>query len=167
MAAIVRNLEHIGMTIAEGVIDLVDDSLDGIIRVLNKIQADRVEGEAQDTRHGHQEDAVAGGVKAPVAEHGGHALLQRRGGVGLVGAVVAIMDTEQVEAIVREASQISQIVVDMVEIEKHLKDRVFQAMRLGRKTPVHDLAGINTRFNASRRHGVSIPPRRPGVQPTG
>lgn len=147
--AVVADRHDIGMAVAEGIVDLIDDGADPVVGRHDEVQADGIENETQYARHGQQEDAVAIGPRVARQQHCNHAITQRAGLVGLVRAVVAVVEAEQVEPVVRKEPDGLEVFVHAVEVEQHLEDAIGQPVRLRLKPLMDHFTRVKTRFHYS------------------
>ena len=129
------------MTFAEGVAHLGDDCAQATVRVLAVEQTDRIEYPAEHARQAQQTHAAAGQVDAGTAQ----GLVDPGAQAARRGCMVAVVQAQQIEAIVGEQAVPCVQLWQGVDVHQEVEQPVDEAIQRRHLAPVHDLAAVQNR----------------------
>ncbi len=112
------------MALAERVVHLIEDGRQRARAVVAEVEAQRIEGPAENARHAQKADGPALKVDVRRRQLGLDVGPQR----AIPWAVVPVAEAEEIEAVVREEAQIGLQAGQFVQVDQHLEDAVAQAM---------------------------------------
>ena len=133
------NLKQVGVPLAEGVVDLIQHRDELAVGVSAEVQADRVEREAEQPRHGQQADFEPFGANSRGVELLFDLAPQ---GYRTAIAVIARAEGKQVEPVKREQPQAPVECAQLIEIEQHHRELVGEPVPFGPQPPVHHVAAV-------------------------
>ena len=131
-AVVALDRDQVGVALAEGVVDLPQDRRQGAVAAVAEEHRQRIEGPAEDPRHGEQPDRPAVGGETG----GAHRPLDLSLEID-ARPVAAIAGEEggEIEAIDREEAEPAVEIGQLVEIDQHRPDAIGETM-LARPQPM-------------------------------
>ena len=118
--------DQVAVALPEGVVDLVEHGAEPTVGVVAEVDAERIEGMAEDARQREQADGPVREVETRRRQLRLDHAAQRRAGRRALGQMIAIVEGEEVEAIAREQPEPPVERVEIVEIEQRHRHGVAQ-----------------------------------------